>query len=150
MITNVTFQEIDNTTTCSANGYGDFTAMVATVQSGGTYPISVSVGNGFINESVSVWIDFDNTVNIDGLIGTDDFSSTNFTYYPNPMGDVLYIKANNDVESIAAYNVLGQHVLNNKNFADGKVDVSSLPAGTYLFRITFDSGQSENFTVLKK
>ena len=217
VITNVTFQEIDNTTTCSANGYGDFTAMVATVQSGGTYPISVSVGNGFINESVSVWIDFDNngtfeeneffyigtgsdealtgniaipadaingdyrmrvrvaavgagtatwimscdesqgygetedyTVTIDGLIGTDDFSSTNFTYYPNPMGDVLYIKANNDVESIAAYNVLGQHVLNNKNFADGKVDVSSLPAGTYLFRITFDSGQSENFTVLKK
>ena len=92
----------------------------------------------------------DYTVNIDGVVGVDDHSATDFTYYPNPMDEVLYITAQNDIESVSAYNVLGQHVLSNKNFADGKVDVSSLPAGTYLFRVTFEGGQAENFTVLKK
>ena len=65
MITNVTFQEIDNTTGCSPNGYGDYTNLVATVQPGDTYPISVTVGDGWTSESVSVWIDFDNSGTFD-------------------------------------------------------------------------------------
>src|SRR5690554_2131722 len=69
MITNVTFQEIDNTTVCSPNGYGDYTHLVATVESGETYPISVTVGDGWHNESVSVWIDFDNS----GTFDEDEF-----------------------------------------------------------------------------
>ena len=217
MITNVTFQEINNTTTCSANGYGDYTAMSATVQSGGTYAISVSVGDGWANESVSVWIDFDNsgtfdegefyyigtgsaealtgeisvgsdvtdgsyrmrvrvaavgettatwdmacdesqgygetedyTVTVDGTVGTTDNSVTQFTYYPNPMGDVLNIAANKNIVMVSANNVLGQQVLGMNQYNNGKVDVSSLPTGAYLFQVTFEDGQIENFKVLKK
>ncbi len=217
MITNVTFQEIDNTTTCSPNGYGDYTAMVATVQSGGTYPISVSVGDGWAVESVSVWIDFDNsgsfdedefffigtgsgqalpgdisipagvadgdyrmrvrvvadgeagatwdmacdedqvygetedyTVTVDGVVGVEDYSNLNFSFYPNPMSEVLYITANQNIESVSAYNVLGQQVISNNQFADGKVDVSSLPTGTFIFRVTFEGGLEENFKVIKE
>src|SRR5690554_2306413 len=65
MITNVNFQEIDNTTTCSPNGYGDYTDTVAVVEAGETYLISVSVGDGWSSESVSVWIDFDNNGSFD-------------------------------------------------------------------------------------
>ncbi|MGO3184312.1 MAG: GEVED domain-containing protein [Aequorivita sp.] len=217
MITNVTFQDIDNTTDCSPDGYGDYTDMVAIVQSGGTYPISVGVGDGWDYESASVWIDFDNsgtfdedeffyigtgsdealtgdiaiptdaadgdyrmrvrvaavgettatwdmacdesqaygetedyTVTVDGMVGTEDYTVSDFTYYPNPMEQVLYITAKNDIQSVSAYNVLGQQVLSNKHFADGKVDVSSLSTGTFMFRVTFDGGQVENFHVVKK
>ncbi|QAA81519.1 T9SS type A sorting domain-containing protein [Aequorivita sp. H23M31] len=217
MITNVTFQEIDNTTSCSPNGYGDYTAMEATVQSGGTYPISVSVGNGWAYESVSVWIDFDSngtfdedeffyigtgsaqaltgniaipagttdgnyrmrvrvaavgeasatwdmscdedqgygetedyTVVVDGVVGVQDYSNLNFSYHPNPMSEILNISANRTIESVSAYNVLGQQVISNKQFADGKVDVSTLPTGTYIFRVTFEGGLEENFKVLKQ
>src|SRR5690554_4704103 len=216
-ITNVTFQEIDNTTTCSPSGYGDYTAMVATVQSGGTFPMSVTVGDGWNVESASVWIDFDNngsfdenefffigtgsaealtgdiaiptglangdyrmrvrvaavpgdsatwdlacdedqgygetedyTVTVDGTVGVEDFSNLNFSYYPNPMSEVLYVTANQNIESVSAYNVLGQQVLNNNQFADGKVDVSSLPTGTFIFRVTFEGGLEENFKVIKE
>ncbi len=216
-ITNVTFEGIDNTTTCSVDGYGDYTAMAATVQSGGTFPISVSVGGGWDVESVSVWIDFDNsqtfdenefffigtgsaealtgdiaiptglangdyrmrvrvaavpgdsatwdlacdedqgygetedyTVTVDGTVGVEDFSNLNFSYYPNPMSEVLYVTANQNIESVSAYNVLGQQVLNNNQFADGKVDVSSLPTGTFIFRVTFEGGLEENFKVVKE
>lgn len=217
LITNVTFQEIDNETDCSPDGYGDYTDMVATVQAGGTYPISVSVGNGFSSESVSVWIDFDSngtfdedefffigtgsgstvsneitiptdaengeyrmrvrvaaasgdiatwdlacgdddqiygetedyTVSVDGVVGTNDFSSIDFTYYPNPMGEILYINSRNVIQSVSAYNIIGQQVLSARS-NDGRVDVSSLPTGTFFFRVIFESGQMENFKVLKK
>ncbi len=92
----------------------------------------------------------DYTVTVDGLVGTEDFSATDFTYYPNPMGDVLYITGNKDIQSISAYNVLGQKVLHSKDFANGKVDVSSLPTGAFMFSVTFESGHTEKFKVLKK
>src|SRR5690554_3634186 len=79
-ITNVTFQEIDNTTTCSPSGYGDYTAMVATVQSNGTFPISVSVGDGWDVESASVWIDFDNS---------GSFEENEFFYIGTGSGEAL-------------------------------------------------------------
>lgn len=217
MITNVTFLEIDNTTTCSADGYGDYTSMTATVEAGGTYPISVSVGDGWINESVSVWIDFDNsgtfdedeffyidtgsnealtgdisipittnngdyrmrvrvaavgmdtatwdmscdetqgfgetedyTITVDGIMGVDDNVITNFTYFPNPMEDVLNITADLDIKSVAVFNVLGQEILGNKHFNGNKVDVSTLPTGTFIFRVTFENGSIKNFKAVKK
>lgn len=216
-ITNVTFLEIDNTTTCSPDGYGDYTSMTATVQSGGTYPISVSVGDGWAYESASVWIDFDEsgtfdedeffyigtgsdealtseifipetvangnyrmrvrvsavgedtatwdmacdeeqgygetedyTVIVDGIMGMEDNTITNFTYYPNPMEDVLNITANLDIKSVAVFNVLGQEILGNNHFTDNKVDVSALPTGTFIFRVTFENGSTKSFKAVKK
>ncbi|NGX83279.1 GEVED domain-containing protein [Aequorivita sp. KMM 9714] len=217
MITNVTFQEIDNTTTCSPDGYGDYTAMSGTVAAGGTYPISVSVGNGWSSESVSVWIDFDNsetfeeseffyigtgsdealtgelaipagladgdyrmrvrvaavgqstatwdmscdetqgygetedyTITVDGTAGVNDFSAVNFSYFPNPMQNELNIASNLSIESISVYNLLGQEVMSNVNVSNGKVDVSALSTGTFLFRVTFEGGLTENFKVIKQ
>lgn len=57
LITNVTFAGINNTTTCSAGGYGDFTAIQGSIVAGTSYPISVTVGSGWF-ERVSVWIDY--------------------------------------------------------------------------------------------
>lgn len=65
VITNVSFQEIDNTTQCGPLGYNDYTNLVATVQAGGTYPISVNIGDRAPNNSVSVWIDFDDSGTFD-------------------------------------------------------------------------------------
>lgn len=65
VITNVTFGSINNETTCSPNGYGDFTGMSTTVQAGAAHPISVTVGDGWASESVSVWIDYDNSSSFD-------------------------------------------------------------------------------------
>ncbi|PSK91647.1 GEVED domain-containing protein [Taibaiella chishuiensis] len=58
-ITNVTFAGVNNTTTCSTNGYGNYTASVAaaTASAGTTYPISVKIENGG-TEHASVWVDF--------------------------------------------------------------------------------------------
>lgn len=75
--------------------------------------------------------------NIDGVLGIDDHFTASFSFYQNPMSDVLYITTKTDIESMSAYNVLGQEVITDKHFAHGKVDVSTLPAGTFVFRLTF-------------
>src|SRR5690606_8172933 len=64
LISNVTFQEINNTTTCSPNGYGDYTDQIANVEAGQTYPISITVGDGWY-EHAFVWIDFGNDGSFD-------------------------------------------------------------------------------------
>ncbi|MDR2204582.1 MAG: GEVED domain-containing protein [Flavobacteriaceae bacterium] len=68
LILNVSFEEIDNSTTCSPNGYGDYTNMVANVEAGETYTLYVTVGDGWY-EHVGMWIDFGN----DGIFDPSDY-----------------------------------------------------------------------------
>ncbi len=72
LILNVTFENINNTTDCSnLNGYGDFTTSQPTpdINAGQSYPISVQVGDGWTNESVGVWIDYNQNGLLDSLEG---------------------------------------------------------------------------------
>ncbi|UFK96976.1 GEVED domain-containing protein [Kaistella faecalis] len=76
LISNVTFAGINNTTTCSPAGYGDYTSIsnTTTLLAGQTYPIAVTVGDGWPNENVSVWIDYNKN---------DIFDASEFTYVGN-------------------------------------------------------------------
>ncbi|WP_395092564.1 T9SS type A sorting domain-containing protein [Vaginella massiliensis] len=76
LLTNVTFGAIINTTACDG-GYSDFTAMSTDVERGGTYPFTANTGTGWINESVHVWIDY----NQDGVFTADEY-----TYIGNTPG----------------------------------------------------------------
>lgn len=70
LINLVEFSNLVNPSSCSLNGYGDYTTTVepAEVTAGETYPLLVSVGSGWF-ERVSLWIDFNN----DGTFDTADF-----------------------------------------------------------------------------
>ncbi|WP_332027862.1 T9SS type A sorting domain-containing protein [Kaistella sp.] len=76
LISNVTFAGINNTTTCSPAGYGDYTSLsnTTTLLAGESYPIAVTVGDGWPNENVSVWIDYNKN---------DLFETSEFTYVGN-------------------------------------------------------------------
>ncbi len=70
VITNVTIATINNTTTCSTNGYASYTTPTATLNTSLTYPIAVTVGSGG-TEFVSVWIDY----NQNGVFDTTEFTA---------------------------------------------------------------------------
>lgn len=216
LITNVTFSGIDNTTDCSPNGYGDYTDQVAEVEIGNTYPISVTVGDGWPFESVSVWIDYDNsgtfdeneftyvgtgtaglftgeisipddavaglyrmrvrvaavgeasatwdmacdedqgfgetedyTVNI-GELGISDLNNANFTYYPNPVKDVLNLSSVKSIESVSVFNMAGQQVMAGSKVSNGQMNISSLTPGVYIFRVILEGGMVETFKIIKR
>lgn len=67
LMLNVQFAGIDNTTSCSPAGYGDYTSDVdpAEVEVGQTYTMSVLVGAGWQFETVALWIDLDNNETFD-------------------------------------------------------------------------------------
>lgn len=216
LITNVTFSGIDNTTTCSPDGYGDYTDQIAEVEVGNTYPISVTVGDGWPFESVSVWIDYDNsgtfdeneftyigtgtagpvtgeisipedvaaglyrmrvrvaavgeasatwdmacdedqgfgetgdyTVNV-GELGISSINNASFTYYPNPVNEVLNFNTKKSIETISVFNMAGQQIMDGSKVSNGQVNVSSLTPGVYLFRVILEGGQVETFKIIKK
>ncbi|ACU07362.1 hypothetical protein FIC_00910 [Flavobacteriaceae bacterium 3519-10] len=58
VINRVKFAGMENISTCSNNGFADYSSKVATVQRGGTYDLEVEIGYGWFEQSVSVWIDY--------------------------------------------------------------------------------------------
>ena len=131
---------------------GNFT--VPTGVPPGDYRMRVRVGWLYSNLDPCLGIGWGETedymISVVGVAGVDELEKSNFTYFPNPVEDVLTIKTSKNIASVTAYNLLGQQVLSNKYVTDGNVDVSSLDAGIFIFRVSFDGGQVENFKVIKK
>jgi len=72
-----------------------------------------------------------------GVLGVDIFEINNFSYYPNPVNDVLNLSFDQNIDSVVVFNLLGQQVLvKNIDAAQGNVDMSTLSKGTYLVKVT--------------
>ena len=67
-------------------------------------------------------------------------NSSAFTYYPNPVNNTLTLNAQNNIENVRMYNMLGQEVMNAQPQAvDSDIDMSSLETGTYFVQVTIAS-----------
>ena len=83
-------------------------------------------------------------------LGLDDNSISSFNYFPNPVNDVLTIKAQNNVEDVKVFNMLGQMVLRqNPNTRDCTVDLSAMQSGAYFVQVSIGN-TVETVRVLKK
>ncbi|MBE7508768.1 MAG: hypothetical protein HS118_01075 [Bacteroidia bacterium] len=81
IITNVTLSTLNNTSSCSSGGYGDYRTglPIPQLSAGGSYPMSVTVGPGG-TEHVAVWIDYDHS-------GT--FDASEYTYLGSGNGTTI-------------------------------------------------------------
>jgi hypothetical protein len=79
-------------------------------------------------------------------VGTEEISmeEDNLLVYPNPANSTLFI-ASNDLKQIEAYNMTGELV--STEFNTNRMEVSNLPNGLYVFRLTTSSGKT-NKTIL--
>ncbi|HLW33325.1 MAG TPA: T9SS type A sorting domain-containing protein [Aequorivita sp.] len=83
-------------------------------------------------------------------LGVSDLISVDFTYYPNPVNEVLTIQSQEKIESIAVYNLMGQKVLNSSTISNGEIDLSTLKSGLFLVKATFAGGHTETLKIVKK
>jgi hypothetical protein len=75
-IDSVSFHTIRNASTCSANGYGNFTGISTTVENGSNVPIYIKLKSpAGINKFATVWIDF----NRNGLLDNSELVFTQGT-----------------------------------------------------------------------
>lgn len=73
-------------------------------------------------------------------LGKEDFTRDAFTFYPNPVKDVLNLSYTQDITNVEVYNLLGQKVFENKlNANSTQVDMSNLSSGSYLVKVTSNS-----------
>jgi len=80
----------------------------------------------------------DYKVTVDATLSSTDFDDASaFTYYPNPVKNTLTLNAQNTIENVTMYNMLGQEVLTaTPNNVDSVIDMTSLQNGTYFVKVT--------------
>jgi hypothetical protein len=73
-----------------------------------------------------------------------------FTYFPNPVKNTLTLNAQNTIEDITMYNMLGQVVLKaTPNTIASDLDMSSLQTGTYFVQVTI-ANETKMVRVMKQ
>lgn len=86
----------------------------------------------------------------DTALGINNFESSNFAHYPNPVKDVLHIAYKSNISSVAIFNLLGQQVIAKSiNARESQVDMTNLPNGAYMVKVTADN-QVKTIKVLKQ
>lgn len=101
----------------------------------GTYYFGFNVYS--IANQYNVFVD---NISIDVNLQTPDTDISKFSYYPNPVTDILNLSHTAAISNIAVFNLVGQLVLeSNPNHTTTQVDMSGLSSGTYLVKVTADN-----------
>ncbi|MBK5212563.1 MAG: T9SS type A sorting domain-containing protein [Flavobacteriaceae bacterium] len=84
------------------------------------------------------------------VLGTADNAIDGFTYYTNPMNEVLHLRANSTIESVVIYTISGQKVIDqNIGTTTTQLNVSNLSTGAYLMKVV-SGGQTGIYRLIKK
>ena len=73
-------------------------------------------------------------------LGNSDFDSASFSYYPNPVKNILNLSYNQEISTVEIFNLLGQKLISNVIKAnEAQVEMTNLPRGTYMVKVTSDN-----------
>ena len=83
---------------------------------------------------------YDETVNLENTLATENLKNNDFNIYPNPAKGIVYLKSDKNVNielNITIYNTLGKKVLEmNKKAKNGvPINISSLNKGLYFLKV---------------
>ncbi len=83
-------------------------------------------------------------------LGIEDNSIIDFSYYPNPVSNIISINSKNEIQGISIYSIDGKLLYENavKQF-DSNINMSNYASGTYIFKLQFE-GKPATFKVMKQ
>jgi hypothetical protein len=83
-------------------------------------------------------------------LSSPGFDDSNFKFYPNPVTDILNLSYSEMLTNVEVFNMIGQQVVSKKlNSNTGQIDMSQLPSGTYVIKVSSDD-TSKVFKVIKR
>ena len=86
----------------------------------------------------------------DASLGNSSFDNANFSFYPNPVKNVLNISYNQEISNVELFNLLGQKVSSVKVDANAaEIDMSNLSKGAYMVKVT-SNNQVKTIKVIKE
>ena len=75
-------------------------------------------------------------VTVTVVLGAESFDVSKFSFYPNPVLDVLNLNYSQELSGIKIFNMIGQELINKSFNADKiQVDMSGLPEGNYFIEV---------------
>ena len=84
-------------------------------------------------------------------LNTSELTKGEFTFYPNPVKDVLNFNSDNTITTISVYNLAGQNIdhikVNQSNYI---LNTTKLNAGIYIVKVDFENGTSKTIKIIKK
>jgi len=87
---------------------------------------------------------------VEVTLSTGGFDVMSFKAYPNPVKDVFTISYSKNITEVTLVNMLGQVVVKQSvNSTDAQIDMSALPAGNYVVKVTID-GAVQTLKVVKQ
>lgn len=91
----------------------------------------------------------DYSVNVVESLAVVDHSLANFSFYPNPAQDQLNLQANDIINEVVLYNLLGQQLLKAKpESRQTQIDVQALSVGSYIMKVVV-AGNTKSFKIVK-
>ncbi len=84
-----------------------------------------------------------------GTLATSDLSNikNNISIYPNPTKDIVVVKSETPITKIELYDFSGKKI---KESASKEINISTLPRGNYLLKISDKNGNTETQKLIKK
>lgn len=89
---------------------------------------------------------------VGGNLTNKEFKELNFTYFPNPVKDKLYISSENEILQVDIYDTSGKKVLcinKHTGLPQNFINLEAFQSGFYFVKLTTSIGNS-NFKILKR
>jgi photosystem II stability/assembly factor-like uncharacterized protein len=85
------------------------------------------------------------------ILGTEDHTETqDYTYYPNPVRDILHINSSTSFERVMLFNINGQLIIDEPvNSTNKELSLSGLSSGIYLVKVQ-SNNVVETFKIVKQ
>ncbi|BAO77733.1 hypothetical protein WPG_3503 [Winogradskyella sp. PG-2] len=144
--TNVTTWNVGNQPAVTGTNFIlDMTGMTGTVQ------FAIFASDGAVDDSEDYDFHLGAFEVSAAVLSTNEFENQiAFTYFPNPVKNTLTLNAQNTIENVTMYNMLGQVVLRAiPNAISSEVDMSNLEAGTYFVQVTI-ANSTKTVRVIKQ
>jgi len=125
--------------TPNSETYSDLIGEVAPASGVVEYRLTVSCGGN--TQSVSAIF----TV----TVSRSDFDLYRFSYYPNPVNDILTLSSNQPIDRVVVSNMLGQEVKVNLSSDKTSLDMSNLANGNYFVKVTIE-GVAKTIKIVKR
>lgn len=89
-------------------------------------------------------------IKIDTDLSNGGFDNPAFTFYPNPVKDVLNLSYKQNISNVSVFNILGQKVYENTiNSNNAQVNMSGFASGSYIVKVISEN-QSKVIKVIKE
>ncbi|MET0760147.1 MAG: T9SS type A sorting domain-containing protein, partial [Flavobacterium sp.] len=90
------------------------------------------------------------SVTVTVTLKVDSFDSNSFSFYPNPVNDILNLSYSQEMTDVRVFNVIGQQVFaKNINATTAQIDMSGFANGAYFIKVSSDKA-TKTVKVIKK